>query len=207
VRRVSNHEAAYSKNRFKVSMPTDVITSLLRLRYAIAADDVLHRLATLKEACKANFNPNQPRVPAGNPDGGRWSSTGSSPGGVSATGQAPRTRMPSRGHHYVPQEVFRSLPFSAETRRVLDNARTGRLRAKVHRWGKEHRIYNDAVGEHLKRFLSERGISPQSMTPEQARSFVKEITGSSDSRIRNYNMRIFMGEIRYWMRRTPRSPE
>ncbi len=29
-----------------------------------------------EQASKANFNPNQPRVPAGNPDGGQWTDTG-----------------------------------------------------------------------------------------------------------------------------------
>ena len=31
--------------------------------------------------CKAGFNPDEPRVPAGNPDGGQWTSDGSSAGG------------------------------------------------------------------------------------------------------------------------------
>jgi hypothetical protein len=31
---------------------------------------------------KANFNPDQPRVPAGNPDGGQWTSEGGGNGGI-----------------------------------------------------------------------------------------------------------------------------
>jgi hypothetical protein len=31
---------------------------------------------------KANFNPDQPRVPAGNPDGGQWTSDGGGNGGI-----------------------------------------------------------------------------------------------------------------------------
>jgi hypothetical protein len=30
------------------------------------------KLRDLEHAIKANFDPNQPRVPAGNPDGGQW---------------------------------------------------------------------------------------------------------------------------------------
>ena len=33
-----------------------------------------------EQSCKANFNPNQPRVPAGNPDGGQWTSGGGAGG-------------------------------------------------------------------------------------------------------------------------------
>ncbi len=42
-----------------------VLSSLNRLSRAVAADGVL-----------AKFNPDQPRVPAGNPDGGQWISDG-----------------------------------------------------------------------------------------------------------------------------------
>jgi hypothetical protein len=35
-----------------------------------------HRAWKWAQAYKANFNPDQPRVPAGNPDGGQWTSTG-----------------------------------------------------------------------------------------------------------------------------------
>jgi hypothetical protein len=41
---------------------------------AIRAATFRIRLATLE--ARANFNPNQPRVPAGNADGGRWTDTG-----------------------------------------------------------------------------------------------------------------------------------
>jgi hypothetical protein len=49
-----------------------VIASLHGLKCAVAADEVLFRLAILKNAYKANFNPNQPRVPAGSSEGGQW---------------------------------------------------------------------------------------------------------------------------------------
>ena len=55
----------------------DVDRELASLRWHAAAMRV--ELALLKLAHfyrKANFNPNQPRVPAGNPDGGQWTSEG-----------------------------------------------------------------------------------------------------------------------------------
>ena len=39
------------------------------------------KLQALREAVKANFDPNQPRVPAGNPDGGQWTDAGGGTGG------------------------------------------------------------------------------------------------------------------------------
>ena len=60
---------------------------------------------------KAGFNPNQPRVPPGNPDGGQWSDTGG--GGRFGTGRIPRgnlllrpvmTRKPP--HSQRPEDVL-----------------------------------------------------------------------------------------------------
>ena len=47
------------------------------LRHALALRQIqaLHRIALHR----SHFNPNQPRVPAGNPDGGQWTSAGASP--------------------------------------------------------------------------------------------------------------------------------
>jgi len=47
---------------------------LLRLRSDLAALEM--RWALTKLAYKYNFDPAQPRVPAGNPDGGQWTRTG-----------------------------------------------------------------------------------------------------------------------------------
>ncbi|MGE5140470.1 MAG: hypothetical protein ACM3JD_13465 [Rudaea sp.] len=43
-------------------------------RLALIDAETQHRLAQHR----SHFNPNQPRVPAGNPDGGQWTSTGAS---------------------------------------------------------------------------------------------------------------------------------
>ncbi len=59
---------------------------------------------------KAGFDPNQPRVPAGNPDGGRWTSTG---GGSSASS---RTQNASPGAlTSIPEEK----PASARIRHAI----------------------------------------------------------------------------------------
>lgn len=53
---------------------------------------ILKGLARHQEACrKAGFNPDQPRVPAGNPDGGQWTdSGGGAPGGNTVVLTDPR---------------------------------------------------------------------------------------------------------------------
>ena len=84
---------------------------------------------------------------------------------------------------------------------------TGPLNAGTHRWSKEHDAYNDAVDEYFKRFLSKNGITPEEMTPDQARKLVDEIKQSRDPRIRGLNMRIYMREVMYWFRRLPRGNE
>jgi hypothetical protein len=69
-------------------------------------------------------------------------------------------------------------------------------------------VYDAAEGyDHYNRFLRENGIRPEDMTPDQARSLVDEVKRSSDPRVRGFNMRIYMREIIYWLRRTPRGSE
>ena len=42
---------------------------------------------------------------------------------------------------------------------------------------------------------------------DQARKFVDEVKRSTNPRVRNLNMRIYMREIMYWLRRIPRGNE
>lgn len=54
--------------------------SMSRLKCTLTADAFLFRALQLGSLLrKANFNPNQPRVPAGNPDGGQWILVGNEP--------------------------------------------------------------------------------------------------------------------------------
>lgn len=49
---------------------------LLRLKCWLAFEHWQRRAARWVETAKAGFDPNQPRVPPGNPDGGQWTRTG-----------------------------------------------------------------------------------------------------------------------------------
>lgn len=64
---------------------TDIVSRLLRLRSAIRANHVETSLQHLARVIEAHFNPNQPRVPAGSPEGGEWTDTGA---GGSAIGDS-----------------------------------------------------------------------------------------------------------------------
>jgi hypothetical protein len=87
------------------------------------------------------------------------------------------------------------LPLKPETKKVFDDARTGRLQGGKHGWDLEHDAYNEAVHEALEDFLEQNGLQPEDMTPEQAQQFVFEVIGSSDPRIRGYNLKLYRREI------------
>lgn len=108
----------------------------------------------------------------------------------------------------MPQSIFGKWDLPQETRRVFDQATTGKLplgRHEVdgalrgHHWDEAHREYNRAVRELSGRFIKERDIDPSRMTPEQASDLLKEVRESEDRRIRDYNRsmrilrRIFRG--------------
>jgi hypothetical protein len=57
-----------------------VSARLRAIRSLLLAKVVEEKLRKLESAVKANFDPNQPRVPRGNPDGGQWSSAGGGSG-------------------------------------------------------------------------------------------------------------------------------
>jgi hypothetical protein len=95
------------------------------------------------------------------------------------------------GHHEFPREHYRRMP--AETRRVFDEAKTGRLfvhsiNGRRHEFDAFHRQYNKATGELLERFMKANNIAdrPDLMTPDRARAVLKAITESEDPRIRHY---------------------
>jgi len=170
---------------------------------------------------KANFNPSQPRVPKGNPDGGQWidegadegSAVSESEGGgagenaeVGAARRAPGFSR-AKGHHPVPRAVFRKRAFPEETKKVFEETSTGPLRAGPHRWSREHDIYNEAVDKLLDKFLGEKGLTSEATRPEHAREFIDVVRRSRDPRIREFNLNILRRELNYIMRFGPRRPE
>jgi hypothetical protein len=150
------------------------------------------------------YRPDQPRVPAGNPDGGQWTEEVASPEGESEEstwsedGSVELSAAARRGggHHYFTRELFDSEPIPKETRKIFDDATTGPLLdRRSNKYDGEHRTYNKAVREHYNDFLSRNNLTPQQMTPDHARTLLREIQQSADPRIRNFNMKIRLREI------------
>jgi len=148
-------------------------------------DVPLHRRPTL---LAFKYSPDQPRVPAGSPDGGQWTSEG---GAVSVS-----AARKNQGHHYVPREVFAKRPLPAETRKVFEESTTGRLHdLNNNRYDGDHRRYNKFMNEYFDEFMERNNINATSMTPDHARAFLQEVMESRDPRIRGFNMRLWMREI------------
>jgi hypothetical protein len=158
------------------------------------------------------YDPNQPRVPAGHPDGGQWTNEATPDAGERIND--PRVLSDATpdnhwivgadyaavGHHYTPRQLFRRLGLPLKTRLAFEQAVSGPLGLRIldpitkkimaqHRWDRAHRDYNRAVGElfmlHLDG-LQSRGIHPGQMTPAHAEEFRKLIFRSQDPRIRDY---------------------
>jgi hypothetical protein len=68
----------------------DVSFTLLRVGSLLHARNVEAKLRRLESAVAIKYDPNQPRVPAGSPDGGQWTEAegGERPGGTVGPGQS-----------------------------------------------------------------------------------------------------------------------
>lgn len=165
---------------------------------------------------KANFDPNQPRVPRGNPGGGQWTD-GATPGGGGISGSRQTHELPgdeyiwpelpirtANGHHYGPQSFLSKLDLPSETMKVFADARTGPVYGSVNRWTKLHRAYSAAVEADFWEFVREEQIDPKKMTPDQARRFVRRIVTSTKPAIRDFNMRVWMNHMIHLFRRRVR---
>ena len=152
------------------------------------------------------FNPDQPRVPAGSPRGGQWTSVldgalGPNDDEDTESAGPDSIEVAADGHHFVPRALFEKLPLQPETRRVFEEAKTGRLSGGLHYFDGPHRIYNAAVAEHYRDFIGQRGLRSEDLTPSQARQFADSIRNSTDPRIRDFNLFIYRREVWYWIRR------
>ncbi|RXF74804.1 hypothetical protein [Hansschlegelia zhihuaiae] len=171
--------------------------ALLRMRSEIAADRVRAAFRRLEDQ-KAGFREDQPRWPKGSGEtSGRWS------GGVGVAVSSGRTKPRPNGHHLVPRSVAASQEFnlSSQARQVFDQETTGMLYGASHRFSELHRQYNFAVSDALRDYLRERGISGSSMTSNDAEDFIRRIYGSSDPRIRNFNLYLYRQRLYRILRR------
>jgi hypothetical protein len=163
------------------------------------------------------YSPDQPRAPAGGPDGGQWTSDGgetyrsgdSTGGGETGDSDAGMTfDYSASGHHYIPRGVYEKYPLPPETQEFFDEATTGPLLdPSSNRYDQDHRAYNEAVREEFDRFLKANNIDPAEMTPDQAGEFLDQVFRSGDPRIQGFNMRMTLREIRRFIFRRLRGTE
>jgi len=170
--------------------------------------EIKYELAWRRLCRKYGYNPDQPRDELG-----RWTDTGSAEDDEDDAGKTDdETEAPEqpillaasrpKGHHYVNQSLYRNLPLPSDTRAVFDEATTGSLAPDGHGWSRDHSEYNKAVSESFDKFMETRGIRPEAMTPDEARSFVQDVMKSDDPRIRDFNKRLLLRSI---LRRLPPS--
>ncbi|MGH6737335.1 MAG: hypothetical protein ACRECX_14855 [Methyloceanibacter sp.] len=116
-----------------------VTRALHRVRWALHSHLLETKLHALRCKVRAKFDPNQPRVPAGNPDGGQWtdggggSSTSGSASSDTLVGGSGRLGRGGRGSGYVTLRDGRRAPatLQQEVQHAVLNARAARLRDKV----------------------------------------------------------------------------
>lgn len=164
------------------------------------------------ELRKAGFNRDEPRVQAGNADGGQWTNDGGRTADNSRvlseapdSGWIPGAQYAADGHHWAPKGVCEKESLKPEVRKVFENAKSGPLADNsVNCWNVEHRSYNDAVQEDFNAFLERNKINSQQMTAEQAQEFVDEVLASADPRIRGLKMKVMHQMMRYFLLRGPR---
>jgi hypothetical protein len=159
------------------------------------------------QACECKYRPDQARD-----DHGKWTEEFDKSHVESETSDNIDlgAQFAANGHHYIPQGVVgkEKYSFSSETLEVLKGAKTGPLQDPTsNRFDDWHRQYNKAVEENLDRFLTDKGIRGDQMTPDQARQFIDQVKTSRDPRISRFNIRLWMRELNYWVRRGGRGRE
>lgn len=134
---------------------------------------------------KYGYNPEQPRRPKGDPEGpGEWVRVASSDGAFVTKPAA----MRRGGHHYMPRQVYKDRRLPDDTRKVFEEATTGKLDDKrLNIFSRPHRNYNEAASELFDQFLAKKGITEEQMTPGDAQQLLGEVITSRDPRIQRFN--------------------
>ena len=91
------------------------------------------KLRELGRAIKANFDPNQPRVFAGNPDGGQWTDAGGSGGGASSGGGDSRASVDRRPSSVVLASFSPGSDDDKPPKVPKERPRTSRARTRVYK--------------------------------------------------------------------------
>jgi hypothetical protein len=90
----------------------------LRIPVSDLNNEQLEQLAKIAALCKTGFNPDEPRVPAGQSDGGQWTSDGSGASGadIAAPGAVDAGTTPRSGDRSLPPTTDGADPAPATAR-------------------------------------------------------------------------------------------
>jgi hypothetical protein len=124
------------------------------------------------------------------------------------------------GHHEFPRANYKGKraieeygEMSPETRKVFDEAKTGRLyvrsiNGRRHEYDAFGRIYEAATDELLDRFMKENNIANRrDLSPDHARAVLKAVAESQDPRILSYRNFIRLMQLFPWLRSGARGTE
>jgi hypothetical protein len=126
-------------------------SQLLRLKWLVAAErfEIAMRRhdRALRRACKANFNPDQPRVPRGQREGGQWIDDGGSSGKIRLAGEIPTGDSPKIPKVRPPISAARTAVLKQVARRLGPAMTIGELAFEAGHWIYEYQAkinsYND----------------------------------------------------------------
>ena len=112
------------------------------------------KAALLRLRSKANFNPNQPRIPAGNPDGGEWTDAAGAAGIGSAGGPESGTRVQQiiadrSGDQPWSSHIVIERPDASTASRIVTNRNGSTVVANYPSFGVEHDLVTLPDGAQL----------------------------------------------------------
>ncbi len=170
----------------------------------------------LRRACKANFNPDQPRVPRGQPEGGQWVDANGDPVAsrrVRLAGEIPTGDPPEIPKERPPTSRARSVALKTVARLLGPMAATAEI-AKLGAWlttySAEISSYSDSPKslEELQRAVSEPASGYEihhvvEQTQAERDGFTREAIDSPDNLVRIPTLK--HQEINGWYQR--RNPD
>jgi hypothetical protein len=120
-------------------------SGLRRLKWHAAAIRFELTLRRHDRALKYGYNPNEPRVPRGNPDGGQWTTGGGSSGRVHVAGDFPTNDPPEIPKERPPKSKDRTTALKAAARELV---RTGRTIAEIAKLAAWLETYSPIIGSY-----------------------------------------------------------
>ena len=183
-------------------------SGLLRLKWHAAALRFEIALRRHDLALKGGYNPDEPRVPRGNPDGGQWTSDGSSSGRPS--GAPPNGDEPKVPKERPPKSRDRTAALKAAARSLVQFGGTVAEIAKINAWIETYapqiESYRDPPKslDELQRAVSTPAVGYDihhivEQTPAERDGFTRDVIDSPQNLVRIPTMK--HQEINGWYQR------